>query len=103
MTFDVTPVVEALIGLCAVFITAVVIPYVKAKYSNEDITEFMSWVKIGVMAAEQLYDSTKGEQKKSYVLDFLAEKGYKISELEVENAIEAAVLELHSALYESGD
>lgn len=103
MTFDVTPVVEALIGLCAVFITAVVIPYVKAKYSNEDITEFMSWVKIGVMAAEQLYDSTKGEQKKSYVLEFLAEKGYKVHELEVENAIEAAVLELHSALYESGD
>lgn len=97
--FDVTPVVNALIALCAVFITAVVIPYVRAKYSNEDIREFMSWVKIGVMAAEQLYDSTNGNEKKKYVLNFLEEQGYKIDGAEVENAIESVVLEIHSALY----
>lgn len=99
MTFDVTPIVQALIALCAVFITAVVIPYIKAKYSNEDILEFIAWVDIGVKAAEQLYNSTEGDVKKAYVLEFLASKGYRVDDIEVENAIESAVLELHAALY----
>ena len=99
MTFDVTPIVQALIALCAVFITAVVIPYIKAKYSNEDIAEFMAWVEIGVKAAEQLYNQTDGDVKKAYVLEFLASKGYRVDDVEVENAIESAVLELHAALY----
>lgn len=33
------------------------------------------------------------------MLDFLAGKGYHVSSAEVENAIEAAVLELHDQLY----
>ena len=99
MTFDVTSLVQALIGLCAVFITAIVIPYIKVKYSNEDIAEFMAWVEIGVKAAEQLYKQTDGNAKKAYVLEFLSSKGYCVDGVEVENAIESAVLELHAALY----
>lgn len=99
MTFDVTSLAQALIGLCAVFITAIVIPYIKVKYSNEDIAEFMAWVEIGVKAAEQLYKQTNGNVKKAYVLEFLSSKGYRVDGVEVENAIESAVLELHAALY----
>lgn len=99
MTFDVTSIVRALIALCAVFITAIVIPYIKVKYSNEDIAEFMAWVEIGVKAAEQLYNQTDGSAKKAYVLEFLSSKGYRVDDVEVENAIESAVLELHAALY----
>lgn len=99
MTFNFTPIIEALIALCAVVITVVVIPYVKAKYSSESLGNFISWVKIGVAAAEQLYLQTEGEQKKQYVLNFLEEKGYKVDEAQVEKAIEAAVLQLHNALY----
>lgn len=96
---DLTPIVQAVIALCAVFITAVVIPYIKAKYTSEDISEFMVWVEIGVKAAEQIYKQTDGELKKQYVLTFLAEQGYKVTEDEVDKAIEAAVLELHTAIY----
>lgn len=99
---DLTPIVQAVIALCAAFVTAVVIPYIKAKYTNEDISEFMVWVEIGVKAAEQIYKQTDGELKKQYVLTFLAEQGYKVTEDEVDKAIEAVVLEVHSALYGDG-
>ena len=103
MTFDLTPIVQALIAACAALITAVVIPYIRAKYANEDISSLLAWVEIGVKAAEQLYRDTDGPLKKTYVLDFLASKGYCVDNTEVEKAVEAAVLELHSALYGVAD
>lgn len=99
MNIDLTSIVQALVALCAVFITAVVIPYLRAKYANEDLSALLAWVEIGVKAAEQLYRQTDGELKKDYVLEFLASKGYYVDDAEVEKAIEAAVLELHAALY----
>ena len=99
MTYNVTPLVQAMIGLCAVFITAIVIPYIRAKHGNENMEEFLAWVEIGVAAAEQLYNQTDGKAKKAYVLTFLANKGYLIDEDEVDKAIEAAVLGLHTSLY----
>ena len=50
------------------------------------------------MAAQQLYHQLDGEERKKYVLDFLAQKGYDVSSEEIENAIEAAVLKLHQEL-----
>ena len=99
MTYDLTTTVQALIALCVTVITAVAIPWFRAKYGTENIYEFMAWVKIGVKAAEQLYTSLDGDEKKKYVLNFLEAKGYRIDEVGVDSAIEAAVLELHSTLY----
>lgn len=99
MSYDITPIVQAFIALCAVVITSVVIPWVKAKYSNESVSEFLVWVDIAVRAAEQIYDSTDGAEKKKYVLNLLDEHGYVIDGEQVDSAIEAAVLDLHSALY----
>ena len=99
MTFNLTPIVQSLIAACAALITAVVIPYIRAKYANEDVNSLLAWVEIGVKAAEQLYRDTDGPLKKAYVLEFLASKGYCVDDTEVEQAVEAAVLELHSALY----
>ena len=99
MTYDLTTIVQALIALCATVITAVAIPWFRAKYGAENIKEFMAWVKIGVRAAEQLYTALDGNEKKKYVLNFLQAKGYHIDAVEVDSANEAVVLELHSALY----
>ena len=55
------------------------------------------WVKIGVAAAEQLYvGQGRGEEKKQYVLDFLKQKGFKVDEESVVNAIEAIVKQLNT-------
>lgn len=98
---NITPVITAVIALCVVVITAVVLPLAKAKWGAENVNEFMRWVRIGVRAAEQIYPLVDGDKKKQYVLNFLAAQGYDINETEVDAAIEAAVLELHDALYGS--
>ena len=52
---------------------------------------------IGVAAAEQLYKGAgRGEEKKQYVIDFLKQKGFKVDEESVSNAIEAAVKQLNT-------
>lgn len=96
---DITQLVIGVIGICVLFVTMVILPLARAKFGNENVEEFLRWVKIGVQAAEQIYAITDGEQKKMYVLEFLDSKGYDINEDEVDKAIEAAVLELHTAMY----
>lgn len=96
---DLTPIIEAIMGLAVALILYVLIPWVKSQRSNEDIKELMAWVKIGVQAAEQLYKSNDGPEKKKYVLNFLETQGYHIDSAEIDSMIESAVLELHSALY----
>jgi hypothetical protein len=96
---DLTPLAVAIISLCVVFITGVALPLAKAKWGAENVNEFLQWVRIGVQAAEQIYEFTDGKEKKKYVLNFLAEQGYNVNEAEVDSAIEAAVLELHTELY----
>ena len=52
---------------------------------------------IGAAAAEQLYKGAgRGEEKKQYVIDFLKQKGFKVDEESVINAIEAAVKQLNT-------
>lgn len=101
MTIDLTEILSTVITLIAAIIAAFVIPWLKNKIGEQNMDEFMAWVNIAVAAAEQLYESTDGELKKAYVVEFLSSKGFKVDTEELDNAIEAAVLELHNALYNS--
>lgn len=99
MTIDLTQIVIYVIGLVFALISAFLIPYIKSKLSAEQLKKLQSYAKIAVEAAEMIYKGTgRGEEKKIYVQQFLAEKGYDINLAEVENAIEAAVLEMNKAL-----
>ena len=95
---DLTPVINACIALVATIITAFVVPWIKRNTSAKDREELLKWVEIAVMAAQQLHYQLEGEERKQYVLDFLAQKGYDVSSEEIDNAIEAAVLKLHQEL-----
>ena len=66
--------------------------------------EINAWVKIAVTAAEQIYrGSGRGEEKKAYVLNWLAEHGITLDEDRIDALIEAAVYELnHGVLKEGG-
>lgn len=100
---DITILLEALIAFCVTIATAYIIPWLKAKLGSENMEECMKWVKIAVAAAEQLYDSSKGKEKKEYVLKYLlGEHGIEVDEESLDNMIEAAVLELHSAVSKNG-
>lgn len=95
---DLTPVFNAAIALIAAIISTFLIPWIKRNTTAQDRDDFLRWVEIAVAAAEQLYESTQGAEKKKYVLRFLEEKGFVFSGNEIDNAIESAVLKLHREL-----
>ena len=90
MTIDITAIVQALLALIAAIITSVVIPYIKARTNEKQQALMMATLDIAVKAAEQLYGSGAGYEKKAYVLNYLAEHKVTIDDA----AIEAKVNEL---------
>lgn len=93
---DITPIVNALMAVIVVLITVYLIPWIKSRTTEQQRQEINAWVKIAVMAAEQLYKGAgQGKQKKQYVLDFLAGKGLTLDMDMINNMIEAAVLEIN--------
>lgn len=98
MMFDITPIVEAIIGLVAVIITSIVIPYIRKKTTTEQQKELVAWVKIAVTAAEQIYAGVgRGAEKKQYVLDWLDDRSITIDENKIDALIEAAVYDLNNS------
>lgn len=94
---DITTIIEAAAALVAAVITAVVIPYIKSRTTAQQQAEINAWVKIAVTAAEQIYrGSGRGEEKKAYVLNWLAEHGITLDEERIDALIEAAVYELNT-------
>lgn len=96
---DITEVVKIVMQLVVTCIIVFVVPYVKSKLSAEELDTALMWIDIAVAAAEQIYSSTQGSEKKAYVIDFIESKGFKIDSSELDKAIEASVLELHDTLY----
>jgi len=92
---DLTTIITILIGLFGAVITALLIPYIRSKTTAVQFDKFLTWVKIGVGAAEMIYTGLKrGVEKKQYVKDFLQRRGYTYDDDTVEAALEAAVNEL---------
>ena len=93
---DITPIVNAVIALLAAGVSVFLIPWIKSKTTDAQRKELLEWVKIAVAAAEQLYNGQgRGEEKKQYVLDFLASMGFTVDEEAINAAIEAAVNQLN--------
>lgn len=85
-----------ILSIVSVLITGVLIPYLKQKYGRNKVLSVMEAVDLAVKAAEQIYTKTgQGQLKKQYVLMRLNEQGIKISEKELDDMIEASVLELN--------
>ena len=93
-SIDYTELIQALIALVSVIITTFLIPLLKKKLSVEKLEELKKWVGIAVNAAEQLYGSKTGQQKKDYVISFLLSKGFAFDIDEVTAMIEAEVYKL---------
>lgn len=96
---DYTDIIKAVITLITAIVSAFLVPYIKSKYSEAQLKKWQSIVDIGVSAAEQLYNTDQAQEKKTYVLKYLYEKGIKLDAETIENLIEASVLHLHDQLY----
>ena len=89
-TIDLTPLLQALLGLLAAIITGFVVPWVKARTTATQQIVLKSTIEILVGAAEQLFGAGKGPEKLAYVDAELEKRGFKLDTA----AIEAAVREL---------
>ena len=96
---DLTEILEAAVKLIAAVTCAFIIPYIKTLCSASQLKSIEAWIKIAVAAAEQIYSSTQGGEKKQYVVNYLTDKGLKVDTKDLDKLIEASVLELHSELY----
>ena len=95
MTYDITPIVQAIIALIGAIITCVLIPWIRSKTTKEQQEEIKQWVKIAVAAAEQIFvGQGRGEEKKQWVLEFLSKYNLKVDPDAIDAMIEAAVWEL---------
>lgn len=95
---DLTNVVIAIMVLIGALISTFLVPYIKTRLTNEQLGTVKFWVNVAVKAAEMIYTgSGLGTKKKEYVVAFLNEKGFKLNTDELDNLIEAAVLELKKA------
>ena len=92
--FDYTPIIELIVALLSAIISVLVIPLLKQKLSKEKCESLEEWVSIAVRAAEQLYGSKTGQQKKEYVLSFLLSKGIVFDSEEVTAMLESEVYKL---------
>ena len=98
---DYTQIISAVIALISALVSAFLIPWLKTKIDANKLQTIKTYVEIGVKAAEQLYAATDGEEKKAYVISFLAEHGIRFDVSTIDQLIEAAVLQLHHELYGS--
>ena len=101
---DITPIIEAVIGLIITIVSVIVIPKFKVWISNNLSEKQIEIAKVVisscVSAAEQIYANSEkaGSSKKKYVMEYvktkLAEIGLTINDKEIEVYLEQAVLEL---------
>lgn len=88
---DLTPILQALIGLLAALITAKVIPWIKSRTNARQLENIATAARIAVLAAEQIYGSGLGDAKLQYATEALEKMGFSADFDLVRESIEAAV------------
>ena len=97
MNLDITDIIEAAVVLISALLTTFLLPFLKQRLSDEKRQKLIFWVETAVKAAEQLYGSKTGQQKKDYVVAFLLSKGIVADVDEVTALIESEVYKLTKA------
>lgn len=96
MTIDLTNIVSAVIGIVFLLIMYRFLPWMKENTTESEYDTIIKWAKIAVKAAEMIFtESGMGAQKKEWVLNFLANKGFTIDFDEIEAIVESLVMDLN--------
>lgn len=97
---NLTQIIVAALGLFGTIVATLIayqlVPWLKSKNLYEAAV-------IAVNAAEALYGRYHGEEKLNAALDMLKDKGYKIENAQVINAVKAAWKQLDIAMYNDGE
>ena len=94
---DLTPIFQAVIALLAALITYKLIPWIKARTTDQQQDNLYAAARIAVFAAEQLYGAGQGEEKLDYALAALKRAGFNLDKELVRESIEKVVSEMNMA------
>ena len=95
-TIDLTPVIEALLGLLAMLLTYRLLPWLKGKLTAQQQEMLWMTTRTLVFAAEQVYGSKAGAAKLAWVETELEKRGFKVDTAVIESIIKEFGTELHS-------
>ena len=95
---SVNEIVSLVLKVICFIAVAFVIPYIKKKYSQQQLEEVNEKIQTYVEAAEQIFGSEQGAEKKQWVRGRLAAHGIDVDLDEIDSMIEAFVLLLHNEL-----
>lgn len=95
-SINLTPVVQAVITLLAALVTYRLVPWIKARTTEQQQANLSALASTLVFAAEQLYGANRGQEKLAYVTSILREHGYDVDSQEVLATVEAAVNQMPS-------
>ena len=96
---NLTPILEAVIGLLAALITYRLIPWIKARTTNEQQMYIQSAIRVAVCAMEQLYGAGHGEEKLAGAIKWLAEKDIVVERNEVEAVVYSELNNMRSIIF----
>lgn len=88
---DITPLLEAVVKLLAAVIALYLIPWLRTKYSAEQLRKAQDVVHIAVYAAEKLYGAGHGADKLEYAEEILAAHGVKLDAVRLAAMIDAEI------------
>ena len=87
MNINLTPIIEAIIGLLAALVTYRLIPWIKARTTVAQQEQLETAVRIAVFAAEQIYGAGRGSEKLDYAIEYLHDKGFDVDRQQIEAAV----------------
>lgn len=85
---DLTPILQAVIGLIAALIAYRLIPWIKARTTTEQQAQYMAAVRVAVFTAEQIFGAGKGAEKMDYAINYLRDKGFDVDSREIEATVQ---------------
>ena len=91
MNIDLTAVLCALITLIGAVLLRYCIPLLTSRLDQQKLSRLTEWIHVAVRAAEMLFSTSQGQQKKQYVLEFLRNKGYTVNTSEVVGVIDQTI------------
>lgn len=92
---DINTILEVIIAVAALLVTAILIPFLRKKKSGQEWQEILNRVEIAVNAAEQIFDYQDNKKKYNYVDKIIASKFPALSVYERQMLIEKTVQEMN--------
>ena len=92
---DLTKLAQA-ISLAAGIVSLYLVPWLRSKLTNEQLSKAKSWVQIAVFAAEKLYGAGNGDKKLAYAEEILREHGIRLDTATLKAMIDAQIKEMEN-------